>query len=624
MQKVLFPMKVLRVSQGYGLPVDGVSADTYSHTGSYALDLGGTDTGAEYVYAPCDVVVKRHYKGSGYNAVWFQTIEPVLCADGQQRELVFMFLHANDNVITELGITVGKTFAQGEKIYKEGTGGGVATHVHLEVGSAPFSGTGWTKSSYIDDRGANVWIINNKLIPSNIFFLEESTIVKDGYGYNWKYTSNSTEDPESYQEYTSPTKVRIIADSTKTNVEYFNTASVMDVAGGHLQTGAEYVAHGQTYDKDSHGWEYVKFQYSDGKDYWMVIASDRIEFFEYSPKVIVEHGVDVSDVQGGSIDWAAAKADGISFNINKIVGTNASYKIYVSEHFERNYNECKANGIKVGGYLYTYAFNEAEADDELAVLLPALKGKQFEYPIFVDVEDKLLYQNCSREQITATTKYLCSKIAEAGFYPAVYTYANFVKNYINIEELAEYDLWIADYDAPVDYAGEYTMWQYTSDGSVAGISGRVDRNYSYVDYESKIKALGMNGFAASGSEEEEGPVIPEPAPEPETPIEPTTSRKFDVRLKLRYDTLENWLANDPILLPGEAAIVLVPMSNGSYSGTYMKIGDGISKFSSLGFMMAEANVYDWAKQPEKPKYDISELDQNCTLVFYCGTSKEEK
>ena len=44
MQKVLFPMKVLRVSQGYGLPVDGVSVDTYSHTGSYALDLCGTDT----------------------------------------------------------------------------------------------------------------------------------------------------------------------------------------------------------------------------------------------------------------------------------------------------------------------------------------------------------------------------------------------------------------------------------------------------------------------------------------------------------------------------------------------------------------------------------------------------
>ena len=111
MQKVLFPMKVLRITQGYGLPVDGIAADTYSHTGSYALDLGGTDTGAEYIYAPCDVVVKRHYKGSGYNAVWFQTVEPVLCADGQQRELVFMFLHANDNVITELGITAGKTIA---------------------------------------------------------------------------------------------------------------------------------------------------------------------------------------------------------------------------------------------------------------------------------------------------------------------------------------------------------------------------------------------------------------------------------------------------------------------------------------------------------------------------------
>jgi hypothetical protein len=76
MQYVKFPMSVLRITQGYGLEVDGVSTavsgGSYSHTGSYALDLGGTDTGAEYLYAPCDVIVKRHYPGdAGYNAVWY-------------------------------------------------------------------------------------------------------------------------------------------------------------------------------------------------------------------------------------------------------------------------------------------------------------------------------------------------------------------------------------------------------------------------------------------------------------------------------------------------------------------------------------------------------------------------
>lgn len=30
------------------------------------------------------------------------------------------------------------------------------------------------------------------------------------------------------------------------------------------------------------------------------------------------------------------------------------------------------------------------------------------------------------------------------------------------------------------------MWQYTSDGNVKGINGRVDMNWSYVDYHSKI------------------------------------------------------------------------------------------------------------------------------------------
>lgn len=75
MQYVKFPMSTLRITQGYGLEVDGVSTatsgGTYSHTGSYALDLGGVDTSADYLYAPCDVKVVRHYAGTGYNAVWF-------------------------------------------------------------------------------------------------------------------------------------------------------------------------------------------------------------------------------------------------------------------------------------------------------------------------------------------------------------------------------------------------------------------------------------------------------------------------------------------------------------------------------------------------------------------------
>ncbi|MBQ3008344.1 MAG: hypothetical protein IJD80_02040, partial [Oscillospiraceae bacterium] len=79
MQKCKFFMENLRVTQGYGRYYNGVvDFSSYSHTGSYALDLGGKDIGRDFAYAPCDVVVKRIY--GEYNAVWFETLEEVMCA----------------------------------------------------------------------------------------------------------------------------------------------------------------------------------------------------------------------------------------------------------------------------------------------------------------------------------------------------------------------------------------------------------------------------------------------------------------------------------------------------------------------------------------------------------------
>ena len=41
------------------------------------------------------------------------------------------------------------------------------------------------------------------------------------------------------------------------------------------------------------------------------------------------------------------------------------------------------------------------------------------------------------------------------------------------------------------------IWQYTSKGSVPGITGNVDINVAYKNYPAIIKAAGLNGFAAS-------------------------------------------------------------------------------------------------------------------------------
>lgn len=271
MQKCLFPMKYLRITQGYGRDLNGnVDYTSYSHTGSYALDLGG-ESGAtnDYIYAPCDVIVKRHYRGnSGYNAVWFQTIEPVICADGNIKNLVFLMIHANDNTISSLGIQPGKEFKQGEIIYREGTGGGVAAHVHIEVGEGPFSGSGWYQSQYVDSRGAQVWIINNPLIPHNIFFVDKSTSILDGNNYPWKTIEK---EKVNYK----------ILDVSYYQPEIFYEKVVKEIDGVILRCGITYwgaqeIATDSCFEKHYEGFN--KFNIPIGVYYYS--AADSVEFAE--------------------------------------------------------------------------------------------------------------------------------------------------------------------------------------------------------------------------------------------------------------------------------------------------------------------------------------------------------
>ena len=188
------------------------------------------------------------------------------------------------------------------------------------------------------------------------------------------------------------------------------------------------------------------------------------------------YGIDVSKYQG-RIDWAKVAASGVKFAILR-AGSSTNSGPYIDPTFEDNYKGCRENGIAAGAYIFTYAINDAEQDAELAVFLPALRGKTFEYPVFVDVEDKSL-AGIGKAALTRLTKRYMDVISQNGFAPGWYSYTNFINSYLNAAELADYPLWVADYRASLGYSGQYAMWQYTSSGSVPGISGSVDLNRDY-------------------------------------------------------------------------------------------------------------------------------------------------
>lgn len=202
-------------------------------------------------------------------------------------------------------------------------------------------------------------------------------------------------------------------------------------------------------------------------------------------------GIDASKYQG-TIDWAKAKAGGVKFAMLKAVSTNRT-GLYIDPYFERNYAECKKLGIPVGAYYYTYAQTKAYADKELALLKKAIAGKQFEFPIVVDVEDNKL-KPMSKSALTDLVEYAVKAIESWHCYAMVYTYLSYANTELDMARLASYDLWIAHYANVCGYRGAHGMWQYSSSGSVPGVSGRCDMNYAYKDYPAIIKGAGLNGY----------------------------------------------------------------------------------------------------------------------------------
>ena len=198
--------------------------------------------------------------------------------------------------------------------------------------------------------------------------------------------------------------------------------------------------------------------------------------------------IDVSRYQG-TIHWdkLAGKIGGAML---KTVSTNKGFGgIYIDPQFERNYAECKRLGIPVGVYYYTYAQDAATVQAELAKLKEALTGKAFTLPVAVDVEDNKL-KPLSADALTDLVIQAADTIESWGLYAMVYTYTYYSQTELNMDRLAAYDLWIADYRASRP-SRKHGMWQYTSTGQLEGITGNVDISHVYKDYPSIITRAGL-------------------------------------------------------------------------------------------------------------------------------------
>lgn len=201
------------------------------------------------------------------------------------------------------------------------------------------------------------------------------------------------------------------------------------------------------------------------------------------------YGIDVSKHQG-VIDWSKVKTD---FAILRAgFGRYANQK---DPQFERNYAGAKAAGIPVGAYWYSYAVSVREARQEASACLKVLDQKKFEYPIYFDVEAGV-QSNLGKAVLTNICEAFCDTLEKAGYFVGVYASTYWFTHYLDHSRLAErYTIWLADYRAEYNKTLKRDMHQYTSNGHMEGISGRVDMNTCTRDFPSIIKKAGMNGYS---------------------------------------------------------------------------------------------------------------------------------
>ena len=186
-------------------------------------------------------------------------------------------------------------------------------------------------------------------------------------------------------------------------------------------------------------------------------------------------GIDVSDWQG-YIDYSQVRSDGVEIvYIKSSQGSNIK-----DPYFDINYENAKANGLKVGFYHFLTATTTEEAEQEAQFFASVISGKSPDCKLVLDYES---FGGVGREQINEiakvfleTTRRLTNKEV------IIYSDLSNAENTFNSSLAENYSLWLAYYEDYNRLDNVRTSWenwigvQYTDRGSVLGINGYVDRD----------------------------------------------------------------------------------------------------------------------------------------------------
>lgn len=202
-------------------------------------------------------------------------------------------------------------------------------------------------------------------------------------------------------------------------------------------------------------------------------------------------GIDVSQFQG-TIDWEAVAESGIEFAFIRVGyrgwGTG---RLCDDSTYKANIQGALDAGIQVGVYVYSQAITVEEGIEEAQYLIDRVKDYDITLPLVIDYEyadnqqGRLYNAHLSKAVATDICNAFVYTAQNAGYSGAVYANVTMLRNQLNESELS--CVWLANYPntysgvGTTSYSGDYDFWQFTSKGTVDGISGNVDMDFWFDD-----------------------------------------------------------------------------------------------------------------------------------------------
>lgn len=189
----------------------------------------------------------------------------------------------------------------------------------------------------------------------------------------------------------------------------------------------------------------------------------------------------------GDVNFEKLKSAGVEFVMIRFGARGyQNGQISIDDKYATYVQEAREAGLEVGLTFYSQAVTQEEAVEEANTVLGSISANSISYPIVFDMElvsnDTARIDTLSKMTLTNIADAFCKTIKDAGYSPIIYGNKYWLLRKIDLTKLSSYDIWLSQEEDVPDYPYKFSMWEYTREGQIDGISGDASLSISFIDY----------------------------------------------------------------------------------------------------------------------------------------------